>query len=329
MVYGLTMQGAASLVKLAATEAGFDLCGIARAVPGDEDAHLREWLKQGYHGDMGYMERRRDVREILDGCRSVIALGLNYYDPHEHAPDDPRVSRYAWGGDYHEVMDKRLDRYVARLGTLLPDAEFRAYCDTGPIMEKAWAQRAGIGWIGKNGCLISQRYGSWVFLATVLTTAALPPDTPHPDRCGSCDRCLHSCPTDAFVSPGVIDARRCIPYLTIEQWKPIGAEFKIAPWAFGCDACQEVCPWNSRAEASAIEEFVPRASQFPPDLKNWVAMRGPEFRATYADTALARPGRRGLARNALAVMRETGIDEETLDLARSDASGLVRDQADQ
>jgi len=321
------MDGAASLVKLAATEAGFDLCGIARALPRDEDAHLRAWLDEGYHGDMAYMERRRDVREIVNGCLSVIALGLNYFADHEHAAGDARVSRYAWGGDYHTVMGARLERYTARLGELLPRAEFRAYCDTGPLMEKAWAQRAGIGWIGKNGCLISQRFGSWVFLAVVLTTADLTPDAPHPDRCGSCERCLHSCPTDAFVAPGVIDARRCIPYLTIEQWKPIASDLKIAPWAFGCDTCQEVCPWNSRAKECQVPEFAPRTTQFPPDLKNWVAMRGPEFRATYGDTALARPGRRGLARNALAVLRESGVDADALDLARNDASALVRDQA--
>jgi epoxyqueuosine reductase len=274
------------------------------------------------------MERRRDVRELLEGCRSVLALGLNYYVPVDHA-EGPRVSRYAWGRDYHDVMGERLDRYVARLEQLFPGESFRAYCDTGPVMERAWAQRAGIGWIGKNGCLISQRLGSWVFLAVVLTTAELTPDAPHADRCGSCERCLHSCPTDAFVAPGVIDARRCIPYLTIEQWKPIAAELKIAPWAFGCDACQDVCPWNGKAKDSAISEFAPRATQFPPDLRRWVAMGGPEFRATFGDTALARPGRRGLARNALAVQREGGIDEETLALARADASALVREQAAQ
>jgi len=322
------MPGEATLAKLAATAAGFDLCGIAAALPGEEDARLSEWLTRGYHGDMGYMERRRDVREILDGCRSVIVLGLNYWVPEGHR-DDARVSRYAWGGDYHDVVGARLERYVARLGALLPGATFRAYCDTGPIMEKAWAQRAGLGWIGKNGCLISQGYGSWVFLSVVLTTAELAPDAPHPDRCGSCERCLHSCPTDAFVAPGVIDARRCIPYLTIEQWKPIAADLKIAPWAFGCDACQDVCPWNSKAKDSAVSEFAPRSAQYPPDLRNWVRMRGPEFRVTYGDTPLARPGRRGLARNALAVMRETGIDDETLALAREDASALVRDQADE
>ncbi|MHC4953429.1 MAG: epoxyqueuosine reductase, partial [Planctomycetota bacterium] len=143
-----------ALVKLAAAGAGFDLCGVAPALPGEEDTRLREWLDRGYHGDMGYMERRRDVREILDRCRSVIALGLNYYVPHRHG-EGARVSRYAWGRDYHLVMQERLDEFVAQLEETFPDDAFKAYCDTGPIMEKAWAQRAGIGWIGKNGCLIS------------------------------------------------------------------------------------------------------------------------------------------------------------------------------
>ena len=160
----------------------------------------------------------------------------------------------------------------------------------------------------------------------MLTTARLEPDTPHPDRCGSCEACLHSCPTDAFVAPKVIDARKCIPYLTIEQWKPIAKEFKIAPWAFGCDVCQEVCPWNSRAKHSKRREFEPRE---PPDLRQWVSMKGPAFRAKYGDTALARPGRRGLARNALAVLREEGLDEETLKQAQQDRSSLVRRQADE
>jgi len=311
-----------SLVKLAATEAGFDLCGIATAEPGEEDARLEEWLENGYHGDMKYMERRRDVREILRGCRSVIALGVNYHTGHEHG-DGPKVSRYAWGEDYHRIVGRKLDALEKRLQQAFPSEEFRAYCDTGPVMEKAWAQRAGIGWIGKNGCLISQRFGSWVFLAVVLSTAELAPDAPHADRCGTCERCLHACPTDAFVGPGVIDARKCIPYLTIEQWKPI--EEDVAPWVFGCDVCQEVCPWNGKAKRRSDSEFAPREGQANPDLKEWIRMRGPEFRARYGDTALARPGRRGLARNALAAIGE--IDEETLELARTDASPLVREQA--
>ncbi len=305
-------------VKAVARACGFDLCGIARAEPGEEDARLKEWLAKGYHGDMKYMERRRDVREILPGCRSVLALGVNYYVPHEHA-EGPRVSRYAWGEDYHRVLGRMLDALLVALKKGAPGEEWKACCDTSPVLEKAWAERAGIGWIGKNGCLISQEYGSWIFLAVVLTTLDVPPDPPHPDRCGTCTRCLSSCPTDAFVAPRVIDARRCIPYLTIEQWKPIRE--KIAPWAFGCDACQDVCPWTRKAKASGRREFAPRG---PPDLRGWVLMKGPEFRARYGDTALARPGRRGLARNALAVL---GDVPELREAARHDASRLVREQA--
>jgi len=314
-------------VKEEAAACGFDLCGIADAVPGEEDARLAEWLARGYHGAMAYMERRRDVRELLPGCRSVIALGVNYHVPRGAPPEGPRVSCYARGEDYHRVLGRMLADYVPRLEAAFPGARFRACCDTTPVLEKAWAERAGIGWVGKNGCLISQEYGSWVFLAVVLATAPLPPDPPHPDRCGSCDRCLHACPTDAFVAPRVIDARRCIPYLTIEQWKPIPRDLPVAPWAFGCDACQEVCPWNRRAKACGRPEFAPREEA--PDLKAWVATTGPEFRARYGDTALARPGRRGLARNALAVLRDTGaLDDATRERARGDASDLVRRQAE-
>jgi len=310
-------------IKEAAAACGFDLCGIARAEPGAEEARLEEWLARGYHGDMAYMERRRDVRELLPGCRSVVALGVNYFVPHEPGPG-PRVSRYAWGEDYHRVLGRMLARLEPPLAEICPGAAFLRCCDTAPVLEKAWAERAGIGWVGKNGCLISQRFGSWIFLAVVLTTAELAPDAPHPDRCGRCEACLASCPTDAFVAPRVIDARRCIPYLTIEQWRPI--RLPIAPWAFGCDACQEVCPWNRRARACGRPEFAPRPAQDPPDLRAWVAMRGPEFRATFGDTALARPGRRGLARNALAVLGAEA-DADTLGRAREDASALVRRQA--
>jgi epoxyqueuosine reductase len=317
-----------SRVKAAAAACGFDLSGIAAAVPGAEQERLGEWLARGYHGDMGYMERRRDVREILPGCRSVIALAMNYYVPHEPGPG-PRVSRYAWGEDYHRVVGRALDELLPKLLGILPGEEFRAYCDTGPLLEKAWAERAGLGWVGKNGCLISQRFGSWVFLAVVLTTAELRPDRPHGDRCGTCERCLHACPTEAFAAPRVVDSRRCIPYLTIEQFQPIARGLEIAPWAFGCDLCQQVCPWNSRAKSCERREFAPRPGLDVPDLRAWVAMPGTEFRERFRDTALARPGRRGLARNALAVLRAGGIDTETLEIARRDKSGLVRRQADE
>ena len=315
----------AHTVRTAALACGFDLCGVAPATPGAEDARLQDWLAAGHHGVMGYMERRKDVREILPGCRSVIALALNYYTPDEHG-SGPKVSRYAWGEDYHRVVQRKLDALVPMLEGLHPGAGFRAYCDTGPLMEKAWAERAGLGWIGKNGCLITQAFGSWVFLAVVLTTAELAPDTPHPDRCGSCERCLSSCPTDAFVAPRVIDARKCIPYLTIEQWKPIATSLDLDGWAFGCDACQDVCPWNGKARDCDRAEFAPRGGRKDPDLAEWITMDGPEYRATYHDTALSRPGRRGLARNALAVLGP-GAPEELLDHARRDRSALVRDQA--
>ncbi|MGQ0612234.1 MAG: tRNA epoxyqueuosine(34) reductase QueG [Planctomycetaceae bacterium] len=313
-------------VARAAASAGFDLWGVARAADDPGRERYEEWLARGYHGDMQYMDRRPPVEALLPGCRSVIALAVNYFVPHE-PPPGPRVSRYAWGEDYHRVLGRMLARLVPELEAAHPGERFLPCCDTKPVLEKAWAERAGLGWIGKNGCLISQEFGSYLFLAVVLTTAELAPDAPHPDRCGSCTRCLHACPTGAFVAPKVIDARRCIPYLTIEQWKPIPTTLPVAPWAFGCDACQEVCPWNGKAKACRRQEFAPRPGQDAPDLRAWVAMDGPEFRARFGDTALARPGRRGLARNALALLRETGLDAATRAAALADASALVRAQA--
>lgn len=312
---------------------GFERTGFARVEPAPRAEFLPEWLSREYHGEMAYMARSPEVRadpaRLVPGARTVVVVAKNYYTDAKQ-PSDPRfgvVSRYAWGEDYHRVLGRMLERLLPDLERLHPGERFKACCDTAPVLEKAWAERAGIGWIGKNGCLISQEFGSWIFLAIVLTTATLEADAPHPDRCGTCDKCLHSCPTDAFVKPRIVDARRCIPYLTIEQWKPVPRPLKIAPWAFGCDLCQEVCPWNRRAKDSRRAAFAPRDGQRNPDLRAWVAMSGPEFRARFGDTALARPGRRGLARNALAVLREQGLDEETLARARNDASKLVRDQA--
>lgn len=293
------------MVKRLAEAARFDLCGIAEAIAGPERARVEEWVRRGYHGSMRYMERRSDPGEILSGCRSVIALGVNYFTRHRHA-EGPKVSRYAWGKDYHQVVGGMLEDLVLRLSAQFPGERFVPCCDTSPLAEKAWAERAGIGWIGRNGCLISPRFGSYLFLAEVLTTLPLDPDAPHPDRCGSCDRCLRSCPTDAFVAPGVIDARKCIPYLTIEHRGAI--DRPIAPWVFGCDACQEVCPWNSRAKDSRRREFAPRPGFANPDLRAWLRLDRIVFRETFRDSPLTRPRLRGLKRNARSVARDLGID---------------------
>ena len=242
-----------------ARECGFDLCGVAAARSGEEDRHLADWLARGFHGDMGYMERRRDVRELLPGCRSVIALGVNYYVPESHGPG-PRVSRYAWGRDYHLTVGGMLEGLVPELERTIPNEEFRAYCDTGPLLEKPWGQRAGLGWIGKNTQMLNRQLGSELFLGLLLTDVELDSDSPTgTDHCGRCTACLDACPTRAFPAPRILDARRCVGYLTVEHRADVPTALcrGIGTMVAGCDICQEVCPWTIRAPADLHPEFAP------------------------------------------------------------------------
>ena len=217
----------AESIKHEAKILGFDTAGISRVLPCYDSAdsgstRLMQWLRQGYHGTMAWLARdptrRSDPRLVLPGCRSVISVGLNYYTDRQadEAPDNGRIARYAWGEDYHDVFGKRLNQLAARIRDLAPEAETRWYVDTGPVMEKAWAQQAGLGWIGKHSNLVSTRFGSWLLLGEILTTLELDLDEPGADLCGSCTLCIRACPTGAIVEPYVVDARRCISYLTIE-----------------------------------------------------------------------------------------------------------------
>jgi epoxyqueuosine reductase len=292
---------------------GFCEVGVARAEPLEpEFGRYLEWIRRGYHGLMAYMERnlerRADVRELLPGARSVVVVAANYYVParHDAYEREPhrygKISRYAWGDDYHEVLLPRLRRLAESIAELFPGAESRVYVDTGPVMEKAWAVRAGIGWQGKHTNIISRRYGSWLFLGVVITTAELEPDEPMRDYCGTCTACLQACPTGALVEPYVLDARRCLSYWTIETKPEVDIPAEIAQrmegWIFGCDICQEVCPWNRFQTPSQEPAFAPRYGQTCLDLEELLAMSPEDFRQRFRHSPLKRPKYAGIRRNA-------------------------------
>ena len=257
----------AEMVKAQALSLGFDLCGICRPEAYPELGFLAEWLKRGYAGDMSYLGRTRrvrgDVRHILPSAQSVIVTATNYNTPRPYSTeiDDPgvaRIARYAWGDDYHEVVLRRLNALWLWMRKTHPDPfEAMVYVDTGPIQERVYAQHAGIGWIGKHTCVISAKRGSWIFLSTILCSLPLDPDPPATDHCGTCTKCLEACPTGAIVEPYVLDARRCLSYLTIEQKKAIPDAHADAAGAYvyGCDICQDVCPWNQAPLVSSEPQW--------------------------------------------------------------------------
>jgi epoxyqueuosine reductase len=301
----------AAFVKAAARRAGFSKCGIARAEPLDPRP-LDRVLERGAEADMTWLRTQRaerlDPGRVLPGAKSVVALALSYAGAHASDAVPPRVgegevARYARGRDYHGAMKRKLRPLLADLEARDPEARFWAGSDIGPVMEKAWAERAGVGWVGKNGCLITVEHGSWVVLAAVLTDRALVPDAPHPERCGSCAACLSACPTGALSvqEPGFVDARRCLSYWTIERRGDVPEEIaaRLGRWAFGCDDCQTVCPWNHGLDASADPELVPLPGQAELDLLPLITMSEADYRRRYHGTALARARHDGLVRNGI------------------------------
>ena len=300
----LTLTG---LLKARAVELGFDRIAIGPASAPEHGDALRGWLEAGHAGMMGYLERRLGERlepaRVLPDVRSVVCVALNYYQG-EPAPDPSwaPVARYAWGRDYHDVMAPRL----AALGAHLAEAcgaVSKGYVDTGPILERDLAARAGLGWVGKNTMLLHPELGSWFVIGVLLTTAALDFDERLPDRCGTCRACLDACPTGAFVAPYVLDARKCISYLTIEHRGPIAPALEggLGRWEFGCDVCQDVCPWNRKPPVTREGAFLPSAPY--PGADRIAAMSDEELRACFAGTALLRAKPAGLRRNA-AIARE-------------------------
>jgi epoxyqueuosine reductase len=321
----------ASSIKAKALELGFDLCGVAAADSFPELAFLREWLDRGYAGEMAYMarsaDRRADVRAVVPGARSVIVTGAIYntVSPYASAPADDvaLISRYAWGDDYHDVLKTRLDTLVAWMRRESPEPfDARAYVDTGPVQERVYAQYAGIGWIGKNTCLINPDLGSWLFLAEIICTLALDPDSPGVDQCGSCTRCLDACPTGALVEPGVLDARRCVSYLTIELRSAIPPLFRDALGAhvYGCDICQDVCPYNQASPQSDEVAWQPRRGLDLPKLADLWRRSDEELYALTKGSPMTRAKLTGLRRN-LAVAIGNSREADAM-------SALVEDAGD-
>jgi epoxyqueuosine reductase len=318
-------------VKVEGRGLGFDLVAIGPAVPPDRGPAFEAWLDAGYAGTMGYLERGRgrrlDPGQVLPGARSLVACALNYYQGAD-GPGPAHVARYAWGDDYHDVLAPRLAALLDAIRAGAPGAEGRAYVDTGPVLERELAARAGLGWVGKNTMLLHPALGSFFFVGVILTTAELGFDAPLADRCGTCTRCLEACPTGAFVAPYVLDARRCIAYLTIEHRGPIPAELRpgLGGLAFGCDVCQDVCPWNRRAPVTAEAAFLARDL---PDLAGLATLDDETYRRRLRGSPLRRARRRGLARNG-AVALGNGRDPAAgaaLARALEDADPDVREHA--
>lgn len=294
-------------IKAKARQLGFSLVGIAAAEPIPvESSRLQEWLARGYQATMVWMERRverrNDPGQILPGAKSLVCLAMNYYTPFEHRSDSEhgKVSRYAWGEDYHRLIGRKLEELCAWMSKEFAGTTATWYVDTGPILEKAWAQRAGIGWQGKHSNLISQEYGSWLFLAEVITTLALEPDPPATDHCGTCSLCIEACPTGAIVEPYVVDSRKCLSYLTIEHRTEIvgGITQQFDGWIYGCDICQDVCPWNQKfSQPTSEQAFLPRDDRAEPQLERWSQMSREEFGERFRESPIKRTKWEGLMRN--------------------------------
>jgi epoxyqueuosine reductase len=267
---------------------------------------LQRWLQQGYHADMAWMAdpRRQDICQVMPEVRSVISVALNYYTPHTHStnPETAKISRYGWGRDYHKVMQRRLKALATWLTAQAEGIQTRTYVDTGPIPEKAWAQQAGLGWIGKHSNLITRDYGSWVFLGEVLTNLDLFGDRPHTEHCGTCTRCIDACPTQAITEPFVVDANRCIAYHTIEnrsETLPEAIKPHLQNWVAGCDICQDVCPWNERfAKPTDIDDFQPYPQNLQPSLSELAEISEQEWDEHFRASALRRVRPDMLQRNA-------------------------------
>jgi epoxyqueuosine reductase len=330
----------AARARALAREAGFDLAGVASAEAPGPLAFFPEWIARGHAGEMGYLtaqrDRRADVRAAFPWARSLVCVGVQYDTPQPYSTDvdgkgDGWIARYAWGDDYHDVVKARLEALRTQLKAELGPMESRVYVDTGPIVERAYAAAAGLGAWGKNTCLLHPEHGSWFFLGEVVTDLDLEPDAPRADMCGSCTACLDACPTGALVAPYELDARRCISYLTIEVKGAIPEERRagMGRHVFGCDICQDVCPWNQRRRETGGEAFAPREGLVAPDLEALASLDDERFRERFRGSPVKRAKRRGLLRNVCVALGNSGDTSRkpVLERLAADEDPLVREHA--
>ena len=311
-----------TLVKQSASDAGFELAGIAPVRDFPELERFSEWIEAGHAGEMKYLEacnddgklKRASLKTAVPWARSVIVCAINYntaqpYSTEVHDAERGWISRYAWAQeDYHDGVLRRLRAVETQIKQAAGDVRTWCYVDTGPLVERVYAKYAGIGWTGKNTCIIDQKMGSWLFLGVILTSLELTPDLPAPDRCGSCTRCIDACPTDALIAPYQLDSNRCIAYLTIEKRGSIAEHLRegMGRHLYGCDICQDVCPWNRKAPATSAPEFQPREGLFNPALERVTQMTTEEFREVFRGSPVKRAKLTGLKRNAVIAMGNSG-----------------------
>jgi epoxyqueuosine reductase len=294
-----------SIVKSIAKDLGFDFCGISKAEQLSEEAfQLENWLNKGMHGQMSYMEnhfdKRIDPRQLVPGAKSVISLLFNYYtDTVQDDPESPKLSMYAMGEDYHFVIKRKLFLFINQIRLQIGEVEGRVFVDSAPIMDKAWAKRSGLGWIGKNSNLINKQQGSFFFIAELILDLNLEADGPIKDYCGSCTRCIDACPTEAIVEPHVVNGSKCISYFTIELKDQIPASWKgkFDDWMFGCDVCQTVCPWNRFSKQHQEPAFDPDSEMIGMKKADWQELTEETFKRVFGKSAVKRTGFLGLKRN--------------------------------
>ncbi len=299
-----TIENYSVKIKTEAKRLGFLSCGISKAKFLEAEApRLENWLKKNQHGQMSYMEnhfdKRLDPTLLVDGAKSVISLLLNYYPSEVQNPDSYKISKYAFGQDYHFVIKEKLKELLHFIQTEIGEVAGRAFVDSAPVLDKAWAAKSGLGWLGKNGNLITQKVGSFYFIAELIVDLDLEYDNPTTDHCGSCTACLDACPTDAIVAPYVVDGSKCISYFTIELKENIPSEMKgkFQDWAFGCDICQDVCPWNKFSKAHSEPLFNPNPEILSFSKKNWDEITKETFDTIFKNSAVKRTKLEGLKRN--------------------------------
>jgi epoxyqueuosine reductase len=294
------------LIRQKAAELGFFFCGISKADFLQEEApRLEDWLNKSYNGKMGYMEnhfdKRLDPRLLVDDAKSVVSLLLNYYtDEHQADPDAPKISKYAYGSDYHHVIKDKLKELFRFIGEEIGEVGGRVFVDSAPVMDKAWAKKSGLGWMGKNTNLIHPKHGSFFFIAELILDLELEPDGPIKDYCGTCTKCIDACPTEAIVQPYVVDGSKCISYLTIElkdEILPGGFSGKMDNWMFGCDICQDVCPWNRFSKPHSEKQFTPHESLLHLSKADWADLTEEVFADLFRSSAVKRTKFAGLKRN--------------------------------